>query len=56
MTDPLYVSKKGRTRMLRHLVNDHGMGGEYTEINMEELAILWWLHGHELNETMAVCN
>lgn len=55
MTDPLYASKAGRTIMVRHLVRDHGMAmADLSQLDVADIAVMWWLHGHELYETSTV--
>lgn len=48
--EPLIVTTDGRAHMLRHLVRDHGMRPE-SSLSLDEIVVMWWMHGHELNET-----
>lgn len=55
----LFASRPGRFAAMHHLMWDHGVYGEgmdraeFMDMPIPEATILWWLHGHEVTDTLA---
>lgn len=55
----LFASRPGRSVAMHHLLWDHGTYGEnltraeFMDMPIPEAMVLWWLHGHEVTDTLA---